>query len=106
MGDQRVFWIGVDPRGPVPDNMHSRCWIWQGTLGPDGYGYFGGTSAHRFAWTSAYGLPPVDRTVCHWCDVRSCVRPSHLWLGTKELNMLDAMRKGRRLNSVLKKPAA
>lgn len=33
--------------------------------------------------------------VLHRCDVRNCVRLSHLWLGTLRENSLDMQRKGR-----------
>lgn len=96
MTDQRLFWIKVNRAGEYPRNMHSNCWMYEGTLSPEGYGHFGHTTAHRFAWEATYGPAPKDRVVCHWCDVRACVRPTHLWLGTKELNILDAMQKGHR----------
>lgn len=33
--------------------------------------------------------------VCHRCDNRACVRPSHLWLGDNTANSHDRDAKGR-----------
>ncbi len=33
--------------------------------------------------------------VCHHCDVPNCIRPDHLFLGTKADNTADMIRKGR-----------
>ena len=80
------------------------CWLYTRTLTPDGYGYFrhGGHKgplvqwfAHRYAWTITHGAIPAGKCVCHTCDVRNCVNPEHLWLGTHEQNMRDSAIKFR-----------
>lgn len=79
------------------------CWLWQKSLFRTGYGQIsmrqkiGGrreTRAHRVAWFLVYGKWP-SKGVCHTCDVKSCVRPSHLFEGDQKANIRDAVRKGR-----------
>lgn len=85
------FWRKVEK---TPD-----CWIWAGAKTDQGYGYLirGGRHvlAHRFAFAATYGPIPAGLVICHVCDVRSCVRPEHLALGTQVDNMADMAQKGR-----------
>lgn len=76
------------------------CWLWEGCLynKSTGYGAFKyegkAVLTHRFAWFLEHGYWP-DILVCHTCDVRLCVNPNHLFLGTHKDNHDDMTRKGR-----------
>lgn len=76
------------------------CWLWQGRPGADGYGQFrvgvGTTKAHRFSYELHKGPVPPGLHVLHKCDVRLCVNPEHLFLGTALTNMRDMIAKGRK----------
>lgn len=90
------FWRRVDKT--------DGCWLWTGSIS-DGYGHFGvGCIAavnkailrtHRWSWEHANGLIPEGMHVLHRCDVRACVRPSHLFLGSNSDNVSDRVAKGR-----------
>ena len=75
------------------------CLLWTGELNSMGYGrieiHGKKRLAHRVAYEVLCGPIPHGMQVCHRCDVRSCVAPSHLFLGTQRDNMRDALGKGR-----------
>lgn len=83
------------------------CWLWTGYRQPIGYGVIGvgsrrdGTKhtelVHRVMWEKYHGPIPDGMVVCHTCDVRACVNPAHLWLGTQSDNVNDMIEKGRKV---------
>lgn len=85
------FWAKVDKSG--------ECWIWNGARAGNGYGQvnFGNKrqKAHRWIYEQEVGPIPVGMDCCHKCDVRLCVRPEHLFVGTRSDNMRDCADKGR-----------
>lgn len=52
-------------------------------------------SAHRESWVLAKGPIENGLHVLHRCDVRPCIRPVHLFLGTCADNLHDCSIKGR-----------
>lgn len=75
------------------------CWLWTGSRNKD-YGQLarpinGVTSAHRLSWMIHFGAIPQGICVCHHCDNPPCVRPDHLFLGTKADNNRDMVEKQR-----------
>lgn len=84
------------------------CQLWDGARSTNGYGsvYMGGGRAnrvmvqvHRLAYALGHGEDPVGKLVCHKCDVRLCINPEHLFLGTHKENSADMLAKGRSVKS-------
>jgi hypothetical protein len=78
------------------------CWEWTGHKMSSGYGQVNfnkkGWLTHRLFWTIFNGEIPNGLWVLHHCDNPSCVRPSHLFLGTNSDNQQDSVNKGRNNN--------
>lgn len=87
----RRFWQSVDKSG--------ECWLWTAAKWKNGYGLIHnkgrGFGAHRVSYELANGPIPEGMFVCHRCDVRHCVNPAHLFLGTNTDNVRDMWSKGR-----------
>ena len=88
---EQRFWLKV--------NKTDYCWEWVAGKIKSGYGeYWSGEKmvyAHRFSWEISNGKIPEGLCVLHKCDNPSCVRPSHLFLGTNLDNSKDAVLKNR-----------
>jgi HNH endonuclease len=85
------FWTKV--------NKTDDCWLWTAGLNHDGYGtfsFYGSIiSVHRIAWMLLKSEIPKGMNVLHKCDVRNCLNPDHLYLGTQKENRRDADERGR-----------
>lgn len=88
---------------PIPE---SGCHIFIGSLDTYGYGQIGKRidgkyvkfKAHRLAYEAKYGSIPEGMGVLHKCDIRSCINPDHMFLGTNTDNVADMVAKGRNRN--------
>ena len=81
------------------------CWIWEGTINPNGYGimslYRDGKQRniliHRLAWelvNHRHMSPSLG--ALHHCDTPRCCNVWHLYPGTQKDNMRDAYHRNRR----------
>ncbi len=78
----------------------SGCWEFTGPRFSNGYGKFwvpGRTrlGPHRISYEIFCGPISEGLLVCHHCDNRICINPTHLFLGTVKDNADDMVAKGR-----------
>lgn len=74
------------------------CWHWKGSVSSWGYGqFFDGERNIVAHWFLLPKRPDSRKGIqaCHHCDNRICVRPSHIFLGTRSDNIRDCVAKGR-----------
>lgn len=76
------------------------CHLWTSNRQNQGYGTLtlgrgNVLLAHRVSFLIHHGEIPDGMQVLHRCDVRNCVNPNHLWLGTVKDNAQDKEQKMR-----------
>ena len=80
------------------------CWVWTASKFADGYGKFKfdgkNRRAHRMAWLLTNGEIPDGMVVMHSCDIRECVNPEHLSIGSAKDNSQDMVSKNRHRNQI------
>lgn len=86
------FWSKVDKSG--------EHWLWIGNTDNFGYGRFSINGnkrerSHRYSYILTYGSISNNLCVLHKCDIPNCVKPNHLFLGTRLSNSIDARSKRR-----------
>jgi hypothetical protein len=67
----------------------SGCWLW---VGGTQHGYAATTEGRLIRVITT---APPGSTVRHTCDVKACVNPAHLVVGTHAENMRDKAERGR-----------
>ena len=104
------FWEKVNKQGSLPsaeavrvhpDIANTQCWLWTASFTRGGYGGMAigdgtNSAAHRVAWFLEHGRWP-SKLALHKCDVRACVRASHLFDGDYQDNVDDMLAKGRQV---------
>lgn len=87
------LWARVDKQGPPPAYRPELgpCWIWQGTVNNNGYGWISnnkrGLLVHRVAYELLIGPIPQGLDLDHRCRVLRCCNPTHLEPVTHQENM-------------------
>jgi len=92
---QKRFW---DKVRIIP----GECWLWQDNLCAGGYGRLPisrSLGKEVYAHALAYRLVnkveiPEDKQINHYCNVKSCCNPEHLYKGTQYQNVQDTVNIG------------
>lgn len=73
------------------DRQTDGCWVWLGSVMPNGYGRQGSELAHRLVYELLVGPIPDGLTLDHLCRCKRCVNPAHLEPVTAAENTARAM---------------
>ena len=99
VGRNQTSQLSTEERFMEKVNKTSTCWLWKASLNRLGYGQFSINNkmkkAHRYSYELFVGEIPEGMKVLHKCDIRNCVNPKHLFIGTQNDNVLDMCKKGR-----------
>ena len=95
---------GFYQRRPVKERLlektvkTSSCCLFNGASLRSGYGCISiddkTYTTHRVSWNIFNGEIPLGFEVCHKCNIKKCINPSHLYLASRRKNSLDAVRDG------------
>lgn len=103
------FWskVNKNPSFQFAPSVPEPCWEWTAAISNNGYGKFSFNgkpqNAHKISWVLSFGEVPSGLLVCHKCDNRKCVNPSHLFLGNHQDNYDDARLKGKTVAPPIKR---
>ena len=101
------YWFGnsqvrlPDPLSAIlmSTEITDTCWLWKGATTKQGYGRIMALGkerpVHRWMYEIFYGPIDPNLVCCHKCDVRNCLRPDHVFIGTRDDNQKDMKAKGR-----------
>lgn len=112
--DDSVYERGIDSKGGIhwqgltvlerfymsyKRNEDTGCWEWSRAKDTMGYGRLlvdgHRVGAHRFSWSYFNKMEiPEGMGVQHICNVKSCVNPDHLEIGTQKRNIQNSVRDG------------